>query len=38
MLSSLIFLPRKEKPPSIGDEVPVELRLTTGTVDDIVTS
>jgi hypothetical protein len=38
MLSSLIFLPRKEKPPSIGDEVPVELRLTTGTVDDIITS
>jgi hypothetical protein len=37
MLSSLIFLPRKEKPPSIGDEVPVELRLTTATVDDIVT-
>jgi hypothetical protein len=38
MLSSLVFLPRKEKPPSIGDEVPVELRLTTATVDEIVTS
>jgi Alanine racemase, N-terminal domain len=38
MLSSLVFLPRKEKPPAIGDEVPVELRLTTATVDEIVTS
>jgi len=38
MLSSLVFLPRKEKPPTIGDEVPVELRLTTATVDEIVTS
>jgi Alanine racemase, N-terminal domain len=37
MLSSLVFLPRKEKPPSIGDEVAVELRLTTATVDEIVT-
>ena len=37
MQSSLIFLPRKEKPPAIGDEVPVELRLTTATVDEIVT-
>jgi hypothetical protein len=38
MLSSLVFLPRKEKPPAIGDEVPVELRLTTATVDEIITS
>jgi hypothetical protein len=38
MLSSLVFLPRKEKPPAIGDEVLVELRLTTATVDEIVTS
>ena len=38
MLSSLVFLPGKEKPPTIGDEVPVELRLTTATVDEIVTS
>ena len=35
MQSSLIFLPGKEKPPSIGDEIPVELRLTTATVDTI---
>ena len=33
MQSSLVFLPRKETPPAIGDEVPVELRLTTATVD-----
>ena len=33
MQSSLIFLPGKEQPPEIGDEVPVELRLTTATVD-----
>jgi hypothetical protein len=38
MLSSLVFLPRKEKPPAIGDEVPVELRLTTATVDEIITT
>ena len=35
MQSSLIFLPGKEKPPVIGDEIPVELRLTTATVDSI---
>jgi hypothetical protein len=33
MQSSQVFLPRKEKPPQIGDEIPVELRLTTATVD-----
>jgi hypothetical protein len=33
MQSSQVFLPAKEKPPQIGDEVPVELRLTTATVD-----
>lgn len=38
MQSSLVFLPRREIPPTIGDEVPVELRLTTATVDTIVTS
>jgi hypothetical protein len=37
MQSSLVFLPRKHTPPAIGDEVPVELRLTTATVDHIVT-
>ena len=35
MQSSLVFLPRKETPPAIGDEVPVELRLTTATVDSV---
>ena len=35
MQSSLIFLPGKEKPPVIGDEIPVELRLTTATVDTV---
>jgi len=33
--SSQVFLPHKEKPPRIGQEVPVELRLTTATVDYI---
>ena len=35
MQSSQVFLPRKERPPRIGQEVPVELRLTTATVDYI---
>jgi hypothetical protein len=35
MQSSQVFLPHKEKPPWIGQEVPVELRLTTATVDYI---
>ncbi len=35
MQSSQIFLPRKEQPPAIGDEIPVELRLTTSTVDSV---
>ena len=35
MQSSQLFLPRKETPPAIGDEVPVELRLTTATVDRV---
>ena len=38
MQSSLVFLPRKATPPAVGDELPVELRLTTATVDHIVTS
>jgi hypothetical protein len=33
MQSSQVFLPRKERPPRIGQEIPVELRLTTATVD-----
>jgi alanine racemase len=35
MQSSQVFLPDKEKPPRIGQEIPVELRLTTATVDYI---
>jgi alanine racemase len=35
MQSSQVFLPAKENPPRIGDEIPVELRLTTATVDSI---
>jgi alanine racemase len=38
MQSSLLFLPAKVVPPEVGDEVPVELRLTTAVVDAIVTS
>ena len=36
MQSSQLFLPASVSPPSPGDEVPVELRLTTATVDQIV--
>ena len=36
MQSSQVFLPRKERPPRIGQEIPVELRLTTATVDCVV--
>jgi hypothetical protein len=35
MQSSQVFLPAKERLPQIGQEVPVELRLTTATVDCI---
>lgn len=35
MQSSMIFLPRSQQPPEIGTEVPVELRLTTATVDHV---
>ncbi len=35
MQSSMVFLPRSQQPPQIGEEVPVELRLTTATVDRI---
>ena len=35
MQSSQVFLPRKEQPPAIGDEILVELRLTTATVDSV---
>ena len=36
MQSSLVFLPASQPPPAIGDQVPVELRLTTATVDEVV--
>lgn len=36
MQSSLVFLPGRTPPPAIGDEVGVQLRLTTATVDDVV--
>jgi hypothetical protein len=36
MQSSLIFLPRRVTPPQVGDELPVQLRLTTAAVDHIV--
>jgi hypothetical protein len=35
MQCSQVFLPRKEKPPAIGDELLVELRLTTASVDSV---
>ena len=35
MQSSQLFLPKGVTPPGRGDEVPVELRLTTATVDRI---
>ena len=36
MQASLVLLPGSVPPPAIGDEVPVELRLTTALVDRIV--
>lgn len=36
MQASLVLLPLTEQPPAIGDEVPVELRLTTALVDQII--
>ncbi|HYP46643.1 MAG TPA: alanine racemase [Propionibacteriaceae bacterium] len=36
MQCSLVFLPRRVTPPQVGDEVPVRLRLTTATVDQVV--
>lgn len=35
MQASMIFLPKSQQPPEVGQEVPVELRLTTATVDRI---
>ena len=36
MQASLVLLPGSVPPPAIGDEVPVELRLTTALVDQVV--
>ena len=36
MQASLVLLPSSVQPPAIGDQVPVELRLTTALVDQIV--
>ena len=36
MQASLVLLPASATPPAIGDEVPVELRLTTALVDQVV--
>lgn len=36
MQASLVLLPASERPPAVGEEVPVELRLTTATVDQII--
>lgn len=36
MQASMIFLPSSQQPPAIGDDVPVELRLTTASVDTVV--
>jgi hypothetical protein len=35
MQASMIFLPKSQRPPEIGTEIPVELRLTTATVDHV---
>ena len=35
MQASMIFLPKSQQPPEVGQEIPVELRLTTATVDTI---
>jgi alanine racemase len=36
MQSSMVFVPGSKDIPAVGDEVPVELRLTTATVDEVV--
>lgn len=35
MQASMIFLPKSQTPPQVGEEVPVELRLTTALVDTV---
>lgn len=36
MQSSMVLLPESATPPEVGDDVPVELRLTTALVDQVV--
>jgi len=36
MQASMVFVPGSQGIPAIGDEIPVELRLTTATVDEVV--
>lgn len=36
MQSSLVFLPERVTPPQVGDAVPVQVRLTTATVDETI--
>jgi alanine racemase len=36
MQASMVFVPGSKGIPAIGDEIPVELRLTTATVDEVV--
>ncbi|QDP98516.1 alanine racemase [Microlunatus elymi] len=35
MQASMIYLPKSQQPPQVGEEIPVELRLTTALVDRI---
>lgn len=37
MQSSMVFLPHGSTPPQVGDQVPVEVRMTTALFDDVVT-
>jgi hypothetical protein len=36
MQASMVFVPGSKGIPAIGDQVPVELRLTTASVDEVV--
>lgn len=36
MQSSMVFLPQGSQPPEIGDQVPVEVRMTTASFDEVV--
>ncbi len=36
MQSSMVFLPRSAQPPAVGDQVPVEVRMTTARFDEVI--